>query len=115
MDRLLDVKLMKEYFYPEWLANSIFVKKPSGKWRTCVDFTNLNKSCPKDNFSLPRIDQLVDATTWHALLSFIDVYTRYNQILMYDPDHEHTSFITDMGLYWYIGMPFGLLNARATY
>ncbi|XP_074374423.1 uncharacterized protein LOC141714827 [Apium graveolens] len=113
--RLLDVGLIRESFYPEWLANPVLVKKPNGKWRTCMDFTDLNKACPKDSFPLPRIDQLIDATAGHALLSFMDAYSGYNQILMYEPDQEHTSFITDRGLYCYIGMPFGLINAGATY
>ena len=115
VDRLLQAGLVKESFYPMWLANPVLVKKPNGKWRTCVDFTDLNKACPKDSFPLPRIDQLVDATAGHALLSFMDAYSGYNQIPMYGPDQEHTSFITDRGLYCYIGMPFGLLNAGATY
>ncbi|KAK1399685.1 hypothetical protein POM88_009548 [Heracleum sosnowskyi] len=115
VDRLLEARLVRESFYPDWLANPVLVKKPNGKWRTCVDFTDLNKACPKDSFPLPRIDQLVDATTGHALLSFMDAYSGYNQIPMYEPDQEHTSFITDRGLYCYIGMPFGLLNAGATY
>ncbi|XP_074323167.1 uncharacterized protein LOC141660104 [Apium graveolens] len=115
VDRLLEVGLIKESFYPEWLTNPVLVKKPNGKWRTCVDFTDLNKACSNDNFPLPRIDQLVDATTGHALLSFMDAYYGYNQILMYGPDQEHTSFITDRGLYCNIGMPFGLINASVTY
>ncbi|XP_074355327.1 uncharacterized protein LOC141694568 [Apium graveolens] len=115
VERLLDVGLIRESFYPEWLANPVLLKKPNGKWRTCVDFTDLNKACLKDSFPLPRIDQLVDATAGHALLSFMDAYSEYNQILMYEPDQEHTSFITDRGLYCYIGMPFGLINAGATY
>ncbi|XP_074345424.1 uncharacterized protein LOC141684389 [Apium graveolens] len=115
VDRLLEVGLIKESFYPEWLANLVLVKKPNGKWMTCVDFTDLNKACPKDSFPLPRIDQLVDVTAGHALLSFMNAYSGYNQILMYGPDQEHTSFITDRGLYCYIRMPFGLINASATY
>ncbi|XP_074336645.1 uncharacterized protein LOC141673809 [Apium graveolens] len=115
VDRLLEAGLIKESFYPEWLANPVLVKKPNGKLRTCVDFTDLNKACQKDSFPLPRIDQLVDATTGHALLSFMDSYSGYNQIPMYGPDQEHTFFITDRGLYRYIGMPFGLINAGATY
>ncbi|XP_074328326.1 uncharacterized protein LOC141666231 [Apium graveolens] len=86
VDRLLEVGLFKESFYPEWLTNPVLVKKPNGKWRTCVDFTNLKKACPKDSFPLPRIDQLVDAIAGHALLSFMDTYSSYNQIPMYDPD-----------------------------
>ncbi|XP_074342037.1 uncharacterized protein LOC141679433 [Apium graveolens] len=115
VDWLLEVGLIEESFYPEWLANPVLVKKPNGKWRTCVDFTDLNKACPKDSFPLPRIDQLVDAIAGHALLSFMDAYSDYNQIPMYGPDQEHTSFIIDKGLYCYIGMPFGLINAGATY
>ena len=115
VDRLLEVGLIKESLYPDWLANPVLVKKPNGKWRTCVDFTDLNRACPKDSFPLPRIDQLVDATAGHALLSFMDAYSGYNQIPMYEPDQEHTSFIIDRGLYCYIGMPFGLINAGATY
>ncbi|XP_074347173.1 uncharacterized protein LOC141686005 [Apium graveolens] len=114
VDRLLEVGLIKESFYPEWLANPVLVKKPNGKWRTCVDFTDLNKACLKDSSPLPRMDQLVDVIAGHALLSFMDAYSSYNQIPMYGPDQEHTSFITDRGLYCYIGMPFGLINAGAT-
>ena len=91
------------------------VIKSNGKWRTCIDFTNLNKACPKDNFPLPRIDQLVDTTVGCDLLSFIDAYFGYNQILMYKPDEEHTSFITNRGFYCYKAMPFDLKNAGATY
>ncbi|XP_074346922.1 uncharacterized protein LOC141685734 [Apium graveolens] len=91
------------------------IRQKHRAWRTCVDFTDLNKACPKDNFPLPRIDQLVDVTAGHALLSFMDAYSGYNQIPMYGPDQEHTSFITDRGLYCYIGMPFGLINVGTTY
>ena len=93
----------------------MLVPKPNGKWRTCVDFIDLNKACPKDCFPLPRIDQLVDATAGHEVLSFMDAYSGYNQITMHPPDEEHTSFQTDIGLYCYRVMPFGLKNAGATY
>ncbi|KAK0585666.1 hypothetical protein LWI29_032081 [Acer saccharum] len=81
----------------------------------CVDFTDLNKACPKDSFPLPRIDQLVDATAEHETLSFMDAYSGYNQIKMHKPDEEKTAFTTDQGLYCYTVMPFGLKNAGATY
>ncbi|CAL2277100.1 unnamed protein product [Prunus armeniaca] len=81
----------------------------------CVDYTNLNRACPKDSFPLPRIDQLVDAIAGHALLSFMDAYSGYNQIFMHPNDQAHTSFIIDRGLYCYKVMPFGLKNAGATY
>ncbi|CAL8162416.1 unnamed protein product [Prunus armeniaca] len=81
----------------------------------CQDYTDLNKACPKDSFPLPQIDQLVDATAGHELLSFMDAYSGYNQIFMNPTDSEHTTFIIDQGLYCYNVMPFGLKNARATY
>ena len=71
---------IKEVFYPEWLANTVVVKKKNGKWRLCVDFINLNKVCPKDPFPMPRIDQLVDATVGHPRMSFLDVSQGYHQI-----------------------------------
>ncbi|XP_022888168.1 uncharacterized protein LOC111403774 [Olea europaea var. sylvestris] len=106
---------IREAIYPRWISNPVLVKKSSGKWRVCVDFTNLNKACPKDSFPLPRIDQLVNSTAGHELLSFMDAYSGYNQIPMFRPDEEATSFITDRGLYCYKVMPFGLKNAGATY
>ena len=80
-----------------------------------MDFINLNKACPKDSFPFPRIDQLVDGTLGHALLSFMDAYSGYNQIPMHIPDQEHTSFITEHGLYCYMVMLFSLKNTRGTY
>ncbi|CAL8174607.1 unnamed protein product [Prunus armeniaca] len=101
VDKLKAIGFIREATYPVWLANS--------------DYTDLNKACPKDSFPLPRIDQLVDATAGHELLSFMDAYSGYNQIFMDPADSEHTAFITDSGLYCYNVMPFGLKNAGATY
>ena len=81
----------------------------------CVDLTDLNKACPKDNFPLPRIDQLVDLTAGHKLLSFKDAFSEYNQILMDEDNQEKTLFITSQGLYCYKVMPFRLKNTGATY
>ena len=91
------------------------MKKANGKWRMCVDFTDLNRACPKDSFLLPRINQLVDSTTGHKLLTFMDAFSRYNQIKMVEEDQEKTAFITSQGLYCDKVMPFGLKNARDTY
>ena len=68
----------------------------------CVDFTDLNKACPKDSYPLPRIDQLVDSIAGHQLLSFMDAFSRYNQIEMDEADHEKTSFMTSQGLFYFI-------------
>lgn len=113
--KLVSNGFIREATYPKWVSNPVLVKKHNGKWRVCIDFSNLNQACPKDSFPLPRIDQLVDATARHKLLSFMDAYSGYNQIPMYPPDEENTSFITDRGLYCYRVMPFGLKNAGATY
>ena len=72
--------LLKRFFYLEWLANTVVVKKKTGKWCVCVDFTDLNKACPKDPFPMPRIDHLVDATVGHHRMSFLDAFQRYHQI-----------------------------------
>ena len=104
-------KFIWEVYYPNWLANVVMVKKANGKWRMCVDFTDLNKACPKDSYPLPRIDQLVDSTVGHRLLSFMDAFSRYNQIRMDKVDQEKTSFVTSQGLFCYKMMPFGLKNA----
>ncbi|XP_034197316.1 uncharacterized protein LOC117612783, partial [Prunus dulcis] len=106
VDKLQTIGFIREATYPVWLANSVMVRKSTGGWRMCQDYTDLNKACPKDSFPLPRIDQLVDATAGHELLSFMDAYSGYNQIFMHPPDSEHTAFITDKGLYCYNVMPF---------
>ncbi|CAL9004172.1 unnamed protein product [Prunus brigantina] len=115
VDKLKAIGFIRDATYPVWLANSVMVRKAKGGWRMCQDYTDLNKACPKDSFPLPRIDQLVDATAGHELLSFMDAYSGYNQIFMDPADSEHTAFITDRGLYCYNVMPFGLKNTGATY
>ena len=72
--KLKKVGAIEEIFYLEWLANTIVVKKKSGKWRVYVDFTDLNKACLKDPFPMPQIDQLVDATVGHPQMSFLDAF-----------------------------------------
>ena len=83
VDKLLKDDFIWEANYPDWIANVVLVKKTNGNWRVCVDFKDLNRACPKDSFPLPWIDQLVDATARHELLSFMDVYFGYNQIRMH--------------------------------
>ena len=115
VEKLLTAGFIREVYYPKWLANVVMVKKSNGKWRMCVDFTNLNRACPKDSFPLPKIDQLVDSTASHELLTFMDAFSGYNQIRMNEEDQEKTAFVTSQGLYCYRVMPFGLKNAGATY
>ena len=113
--KLLQAKAIKEVEYLEWLVNVVLVKKENGKWRLCIDFTDINRACPKNSFPLPRIDLIVDATAGHELLSFMDAFSGYNQINMDPSDQEKTSFVTGQGTYCYRVMPFGLKNVGATY
>ena len=113
--KLLEVDFIREVYYHDWLANAVMVKKVNGKWRMCVDFTDLNRAYPKDSYPLPRIDTLVDSTARHQLLSFMDAFSGYNQIRMKEADQEKTSFVTSQGLFCYKVMSFGLKNAGATY
>ena len=115
MTKLKQAGAIKEVFYPEWLANTVVVKKKSGKWRVCVDFTDLNKAFPKDPFPMPKIDQLVDATIGHPRMSFLDAFQGYHQIPLALDDQEKTAFVTPVGNYHYKVMPFGLKNACSTY
>ena len=115
VNKLLAANFIGEVYYPDWLANIVLVKKANGKWRMCMDFTNLNKACPKDSFPLPRIDQLVNSTAGHRLLTFMDAFSGYNQIKMLKEDQEKTAFITSQGLYYYKVMPFRLKNTGAIY
>jgi ribonuclease HI len=113
--RLLAAEVIRPVLYPTWLSNTVVVQKKNGKWRVCLDFTDLNKVCPKDHFPLPRIDQLVDSAAGHDRMSFLDAFQGYHQIPMTLSDQEKTAFITPRGAYCYKVMPFGLKNAGATY
>ena len=115
VNKLLLANFFREVYYPEWLANIVMVKKANGKWRICVDFTDLNNACAKDSFPLPRINQLVDSMTGHKLLTFMDTFSGYNKIQMAEDDQEKTTFITSQGLYCYRVMSFGLKNVGAMY
>jgi hypothetical protein len=108
MRKLLEAGFIKEVFHPTSLANPVLVKKKNGKWQMCVDYTSLNKACPKVPIPLPRIDQIVDSTAGCELLCFLDAYSGYHQIKMKESDQLATSFITPFGMYCYVTMPFGL-------
>ncbi|XP_068504433.1 uncharacterized protein [Phaseolus vulgaris] len=104
-----------EIQYPEWLANVVLVKKVNGKWRICIDFTDLNKACPKDSYPLPSINALVDSASGCKMLSFLDAFSGYNRIKMHPRDESKTAFMTETCSYCYKVMPFGLKNAGTTY
>ena len=91
------------------------VKKKNGKWRVYIDFTDLNRACPKNLFAILKIDQLVDATYGHLRMSFLDAFQGYHQIALALEDQEKTAFISSDANYHYTVMPFGLKNDRVTY
>ena len=91
--------------YADWVANIVPVPKKDGRVRMCVDYRDLNRASPKDNFPLPHIDTLVDNTAGHSYFSFMDGFSGYNQIKMHPDDMEKTAFITEDGLYCYKVMP----------
>ena len=97
------------------MANIVPVPKKDDKVRMCVDYQDLNRASPKDNFPLPHINTLVDNTAKHSLFSFIDRFSGYNQIKMASEDMEKTTFLTMWGTFCYKVMPFGLKNAGVTY
>ncbi|XP_072086705.1 uncharacterized protein [Arachis hypogaea] len=93
--KLLQANFIREIRFTTWLSNVVMVRKNSGKWRMCIDFTDLNKACPKDAYPLPCIDKLVDSASGFKSLSFMDAYSGYNQILMHPEDQSKTAFITE--------------------
>jgi len=113
--RQFDAGFLQEVKYSDWVANIVPVPKKDGKVRMCVDYRDLNKASPKDNFPLPHIDTLVDNTAGYSLFSFMDGFSGYNQIKMHPGDMRKTTFITLWGTFCYKVMPFGLKNAGATY
>src|SRR5664279_2173773 len=116
VEKLKKARVIRAVPHPTWVSNPVVVPKPnSDKKRLCIDFTDLNKSCPKDPFPLLRIDQIVDSTAGCDLLCFLDAFSGYHQIKMAKEDEEKTAFITPCGVFCYVCMHFGLKNAGATF
>ncbi|GKV26689.1 hypothetical protein SLEP1_g35945 [Rubroshorea leprosula] len=101
--------------YSEWVSNPVLVKKPNGKWRMCIDFTNLNDACPKDPYPLPNVEKLVERAAGHERMSFLDARSGYHHVHLLLDDQEKTAFYAGDAIYCYVMMPFGLKNAGATY
>ena len=115
VQKLLAAGFIKPIQHPLWLSNIVSVKKKNGQIRYCVDFRNLNKAYPKDEFPLPNMDLLIDSTAESVMFSFMDGFNEYNQIRMAPKDAEKIAFRTTMGNFYYTVMPFGLKNVGATY
>jgi hypothetical protein len=99
---LLDATVIREVMYPKWLANTVPVKKKYGKWRMCIDFIDLNKATPKENYPLPRMDQVVDSMANAAVMSLLDCFSGYHQCWMAKEDEEKTSFITTFRIFCFL-------------
>jgi hypothetical protein len=115
VQRLLDTGFIREVAYTEWLSNVVMVKKKNEKWWMCIDFTDLNKCCPKDDFPLPRIDKILDSVVASEMMALLDCFSGYHQIWLRAEDEEKTSFITSFETYYYLRMPEGLHNAGPTF
>ena len=112
---MLAAGFIKPIQHPRWLSNIVPVKKKNGQIRCCVDFRNLHRAYPKDEFPLLNMDLLIDFMVGSTMFSFMDGFSGYNQIRMAPRDAEKTSFRTPMGNFYYTIMPSGLKNAGATY
>ena len=115
VQRLLNTNVIREVKYSEWLVNVVLVPKKNGKIRMCIDFTDLNKACKKDLFSLPRIDTSIDRAVGCKRFSLLDYFSGYHQIWLKKEDEEKTSFTTPFETYCYTRMPKGLKNAGSSF
>jgi hypothetical protein len=113
--KLLDVKIIVPLRYSDWVENLVPVKKKNGEIRLCVDFQNLNKSSLKENYPLPKMDHVLEKVVGSNRMSMIDGFFGYNQISMNEKDREKNPFTTPWGTFMYAKMPFGLMNAGATF
>jgi hypothetical protein len=115
VNKLLEAGFIRLVDHPSWLANLVLVEKPDGSWRMCINYTSLNKACPKYEYLLPRICQIIDSTSSCELLSFLDAYSDYHEISLIINDEEKIAFITPFGIFCYTKMTFRLKNGGATY
>lgn len=112
---MVEAVILREVCEESWIANPVMVKKSDGSWRLCIDFTDLNRACSKDSYRLPDMDEQIDSLTPFKFKCFLDAYKGYHQIQMAKEDKDKMAFHTDIGIFCYAKMPFGLKNARATY
>ena len=115
MKKLLDAKIIVPRRYSSWIDSLVPIRKKNAEIRLCVDFRNLNRSSLKDNYPLPKIEQILQKVVGAQRISMVDGFSRYNQIAMHPDDREKTTFTTPWGTFMYDKMPFGLINARATF
>ncbi|GJR42504.1 reverse transcriptase domain-containing protein [Tanacetum coccineum] len=113
--KFVEARILKEVYFLRWVANPVMVRKSDGTWRMCIDFTNMNKACPKDSYPLPEIDKKIESLDGFKYKYYLDTYKGYHQIRMAKEDEEKTAFYSEHRTFCYEKMPFGLKNAGATY
>ena len=101
--------------YLDWVSNVVSVRKKTGEIRLCIDFRNLNKASLKDNYPLPKMDHILQRVVGSKIISLLDGFSGYNQVLVHRDDQLKTAFTTPWGTFMYVKMPFGLMNAGATF
>lgn len=111
VQKFLDAGIIREVQYPIWVANLVMVLKKNGMMRMCIDFTELNKACPKDPYPFPRIDILIDKAACCEMLSLLDCFSGYHQVWIRRSDEGKTGFTTPFGVFFFVRMLDGLRNA----
>ncbi|GKE07488.1 reverse transcriptase domain-containing protein [Tanacetum coccineum] len=114
VEEFTKANILREVKYQTWLSNPVIAKKADGRWKPCIDFTDINKACPKENYSLPTTESKVEDIHQHQFKCFLDAYKGYHQISIDKKDEEKTAFYTREGVFCYKRLPFGLKNAGAT-
>jgi hypothetical protein len=117
VENMIEAGFIRTCRYAEWISSVVPVQKKDGRWRVCVDFRDLNRATPKDEYPMPVAETLINAAAGHKMLSFMDGNAGYNQIFMALEDIHKTAFRVPgaVGLFEYVVMTFGLKNAGATY
>jgi hypothetical protein len=115
LKKMLDAGIIAPTRHSSWCSNLVVVRKKNGGIRLCIDFRNLNLACIKDNYPLPNMETLLQRVTESEIMSMLDGFSRYNQVLVRKEDQNKTTFTTPWGTFEYLRMPFGLLNAGAMF
>ena len=113
--KLLDARIIFKVRHSEWVSNLVPVRNKSGEIRLCMDFKNLNRASDKDNYLVPPMEQILQIVSGSELFSLLDGFSGYNQVLVVEEDRLKTMFKTMWGNFAYRRMPFGLINAGATF
>ena len=112
---MYDAGIIVPLRYSQWVSNLVPVRKKTGEIRLCIDFRNLNKGSLKDNYPLPKMDHILQKVVGSQRISSLDGFSGYNQVLVFPSDQLKTDFTTPWGTFMYVKIPFGLMNAGATF